>query len=218
MYKYLLFDLDGTLTDSSEGITKCVRAALEGIGIHEPDDKKLFLFIGPPLRESFKKYYNLNPEQVDTCMSLYRKRYNSVGKFENRTYPGIVELLRDLKAAGYICAMCTAKPEFFAVPIAEKYGLAPYLTAIFGAAMDGSKDDKAMVVAASLKGLGLNTPEEKAQAVLIGDREQDVKAAHANNIKCIGIGWGFANPGELEAVQVDEQIATVEELRRRFLE
>lgn len=217
MYKYLLFDLDGTLTDSSEGIVKSVRAALEAMGIHEPEDEPLFRFIGPPLRVSFKEFYALKPEQVTKCIDIYRERYDAVGKFENRAYPGVVELLKDLKEAGYICALCTAKPEYYAYPIAEKYELAPQLKAIFGAAMDGSTDNKAKVVANALQGLGLTTTEQKAQAVLIGDRKEDVLAAHANGIACIGVGWGFADPGELEAAKVDEQIATIAELRAKFL-
>lgn len=217
MYKYLLFDLDGTLTDSSEGIVKSVRAALEALGIHEPEDEPLFRFIGPPLRVSFEEFYQLNSEQVTQCIEIYRKRYDAMGKFENRTYPGILELLEALKAAGYICAMCTAKPEYYAYPIAEKYGLAPHLEAIFGSAMDGSTDNKAKVVAKALQGLNVTGTEEKKQVVLIGDRKEDVLAAHANGIACIGVGWGFANPGELEQAGADEQIATIKDLRQKFL-
>ena len=217
MYKYLLFDLDGTLTDSSEGITKSVQASLRAIDIEEPDLSKLFVFIGPPLRESYKKYYHMNPEQVAACLKIYRERYDAVGKFENRAYPGIVELLQDLKQAGFCCVMCTAKPEFYAIPIAEKYNLAPQLQGVYGATLDGKMDNKALVVANALKGMGINSEAEKAQAVLIGDRKEDVLAAHANGIACIGVGWGFAAPGELESVNVDEQIATIEELRQRFL-
>lgn len=217
MYKYLLFDLDGTLTDSSEGIVKCVRVGLEAVGIYEPTDEPLYRFIGPSLKYSFSNYYGLNPEQTAKGIAAYRERYGTVGIYENRAYPGIIELLKDLKSAGYICAMCTFKPEFYAHPIAERFKLTPQLQAIFGAAMDGSTETKAVVVANALKGLGLTTPEEKAQAVLIGDRREDVLSAHENGIACIGVGWGFAAPGELEEAGVDEQIATIEALREKFL-
>ncbi len=217
MYKNLLFDLDGTLTDSSEGITKSMQVALRAIGIEEPDLKELEKFIGPPLRGSMVKFYNSSPEEVDIALKTYRKRYTEVGWAENKAYPGMVELVRDLQAAGFKTGMCTAKPEFFAVPIAEKFGYKPYLTDITGSTLDGSMDDKAQVVELALKKWGIITPEQKETVVLIGDRREDVLAAHANGIKCIGVGYGFGSYAELAEVYVDEFVETVEDLRKRFL-
>ncbi len=217
MYKNLLFDLDGTLTDSSEGITKSMQVALRAVGIEEPDLKELEKFIGPPLRGSMVKFYNSTPEEVDTALKVYRKRYTEVGWAENKAYPGMVELVRDLQAAGFKTGMCTAKPEFFALPIAEKFGYKPYLTDITGSTLDGSLDDKAQVVEIALKKWGIVTTEEKETVVLIGDRREDVLAAHANGIKCIGVGYGFGTYEELAEVDVDEFVATVEDLRKRFL-
>lgn len=217
MYKNLLFDLDGTLTDSSEGITKSMQAALRAIGIDEPDLNNLTKFIGPPLRGSMVKFYNSTPDEVQTALEVYRERYTRVGWAENKAYPGMVELVRDLQAAGFKTGMCTAKPEFFAVPIAEKFGYKPYLTDITGSTLDGSMDDKAQVVELALKKWGITTPEQKATVVLIGDRREDVLAAHANGIKCIGVGYGFGTLEELQEVDVDEFVETVEDLRRYFL-
>jgi phosphoglycolate phosphatase-like HAD superfamily hydrolase len=136
MFKNILFDLDGTLTDSSEGITKSMQLALRAIGIDEPDLNELKKFIGPPLRGSMVKFYNSTPDEVQTALEVYRKRYTEVGWAENKAYPGMVELCRDLQAAGFRTGMCTAKPEFFAVPIAEKFGFQPYLETITGATLD----------------------------------------------------------------------------------
>lgn len=217
MYKNLLFDLDGTLTDSSEGITKSMQAALRAIGIDEPDLNNLTKFIGPPLRGSMVKFYNSTPDEVQTALEVYRERYTRVGWMENKAYPGMVKLVRDLQAAGFKTGMCTAKPEFFAVPIAERFGYKPYLTDITGSTLDGSMDDKAQVVALALQKWGIATPEQKATVVLIGDRREDVLAAHANGIKCIGIGYGFGTLEELQEVDVDEFVETVEALRHYFL-
>ena len=217
MFKNILFDLDGTLTDSSEGITKSMQLALRAIGIDEPDLNKLKKFIGPPLRGSMVKFYNSTPDEVQTALEVYRKRYTEVGWAENKAYPGMVELCRDLQAAGFRTGMCTAKPEFFAVPIAEKFGFKPYLETITGATLDGSMDDKAQVVALSLEKWNIVTEEDKAVTVLVGDKSMDVLAAHANGIKCIGVGYGFGDYAELSEAGADIYLETVEDLRKYFL-
>lgn len=217
MYRNLLFDLDGTLTDSEEGITKCVQYGLRAVGIEEPDLKKLRSFIGPPLRDSYAKYFDLNNDEINTAIAAYRERYTDTGIWENRLYPGIPELLRDLRAAGYKLGMCTGKPEPFAVRIAERFLIHQYLDDISGAALDGSKDEKALIVKTSLKRLDLRSPRDMAQTVLIGDRREDVVAAHASGIACIGVGYGFAQDDELEKAGADQYAPTVEALRRIFL-
>lgn len=217
MFKNLLFDLDGTLTDSAEGITKCVQYALAAQGVEEPDLSKLEVFVGPPLRASFQKYYGFTREQAETALWKYRERYEEIGIWENKVYPGIVELLRDLHAAGYRLGIATGKPEPHAIRIAEKFGLAPYLDMIAGTAIDGSFDDKKTVMANALARWNINTEEEKAATVLIGDRDQDAISSHANGIKCIGIRYGFAKPNELEEAGADIILDTVEDLRKYFL-
>ena len=121
MYQNLLFDLDGTLTNSAEGITKCVQNALRIMGIDEPDLKKLEVFIGPPLRASYMKYYGMTREQAEEGIELYRQRYTDIGIWENKVYPGMMELLGLLKLNGFRLGMCTAKPEVFALRIAEHF-------------------------------------------------------------------------------------------------
>ena len=217
MFKNILFDLDGTLTDSAEGITKSMQAALLAIGIDEPDLNELKKFIGPPLRGSRGKFYNSTPDEVQKALEVYRERYTRVGWAENKAYPGMVELCRDLQAAGFRTGMCTAKPEFFAVPIAEKFGFKPYLETITGATLDGSMDDKAQVVELSLKKWNILTEEDKAVTVLVGDKSMDVLAAHANGIKCVGVGYGFGSYEELSEAGADYYIETVDDLRAFFL-
>ena len=217
MFKNILFDLDGTLTDSAEGITKSMQAALAAIGIDEPDLNELKKFIGPPLRGSMVKFYNSTPDEVQKALEVYRERYTRVGWAENKAYPGMVELCRDLQAAGFRTGMCTAKPEFFAVPIAEKFGFKPYLETITGATLDGSMDDKAQVVELSLKKWNILTEEDKAITVLVGDKSMDVLAAHANGIKCVGVGYGFGSYEELSEAGADYYVETVDALRAFFL-
>ncbi len=217
MFQNLLFDLDGTLTNSAEGITKCVQYALNSLNINEPDLKKLNVFIGPPLLDSFMEYYGLTKEQSLFCVEKYRERYTDIGIWENRPYAGILELLQDLKQDERKIGMATAKPEVFAVRIAERYGMNPYMEDITGCDLEGKMNDKALVVAKALEKWNITTPEAKAKTFLIGDREHDVFAAHANDIPCIGVGYGFAHPGELKAAKVDYYAKDLNELRKLLL-
>lgn len=217
MYKNLLFDLDGTLTNSAEGITKCVQHALRQLGIEESDRKKLEVFIGPPLRASYMKYFGLTPAQAEAGIELYRQRYTEIGIWENKVYPGMMELLGLLKSAGFRLGMCTAKPEVFALRIAEHFGFNDFLTDVTGCSLDGKTDDKAMVVAASLRKWKISTPEEKCATALVGDRREDVLAAHACGIACIGVGYGFASPGELESAGCDHYVKDMEALKNFLL-
>lgn len=217
MYQNLLFDLDGTLTNSAEGITKCVQYALASMNIHEPDLKKLYPFIGPPLRASFEKFYGLTPQQAEAGVVKYRERFAKIGMYENAAYEGMPELVRDLAQAGYTLGMATGKPQIYAVPIAQRFGFAPYFKAMVGSSLDGSLDNKALVVAEALRQLGITTSEEKQATVLIGDRKEDVLAAHANGISCIGVGYGFGGYDELCKARADGYAATIGDLRKMIL-
>ena len=217
MYQNLLFDLDGTLTNSAEGITKCVQNALHLMGIEEPDLKKLEVFIGTPLRASYMKYYGMTAEQAEEGIELYRQRYTDIGIWENKVYPGMMELLGLLKQNGFRLGMCTAKPEVFAVRIAEHFGFNDFLVDVTGCSLDGKSDNKALVVAESLRKWGLDPPEKKATVALVGDRREDVMAAHANGIACIGVGFGFASPGELEEAGCEHYAATMADLKALLL-
>lgn len=217
MFQNLLFDLDGTLTNSAEGITKCVQYALRAQNIEEPDLKKLEVFIGPPLRDSFIKYYGMTREEAEAGVEKYRERYTDIGIWENKVYPGIMELLADLQKDGRRLGMATAKPEVFALRIAERFGFNPYLKDITGCSLDGKTDKKALVVATALEKWQLTTPEAKKTVALIGDRREDVLAAHANDIACIGAGFGFGSYEELAEVGVDYYVADVPALARFLL-
>ena len=203
MFQNLLFDLDGTLTNSAEGITKCVQYALRDQGIEVSDLHKLKVFIGPPLRDSFMKFYSFTREQAEAGVEKYRERYTDIGIWENKVYDGMPELLQDLQADKRRLGMATAKPEVFAVRIAERFGFNPFLEDITGASLDGKTDKKALVVAAALEKWQLTTPEQKKTVALIGDRREDVMAAHENGIACIGVGFGFGGYGELGAAGAD---------------
>ncbi len=216
MWQNLLFDLDGTLTNSAEGITKCVQYGLRSLKIEEPDIKKLEVFIGPPLRASYMKYYGLTRAEAERAVAAYRSRFEKVGWKENMAYPDMVELLRDLQQQGYRTGICTGKPEYFAVPIAKRFGFQPYLHTITGSTLDGKMDDKAQVVKLALDRWQLHTSTAKAKTLLIGDRREDVLAAHANGIACLGVGYGFGSRKELEEVGADGYVATVAELRSYF--
>ena len=216
MWQNLLFDLDGTLTNSAEGITKCVQYGLRSLNIEEPDLKKLEVFIGPPLRASYMKYYGLSSEQAEAGVAAYRERFEMLGWKENMAYPGMVELLRDLYQQKYHTGICTGKPEYFAVPIADLFGFKPYLHTITGSTLDGKMDDKAKVVKLALDRWEISSKAAKAQTLLIGDRREDVLAAHANGIACLGVGYGFGSRKELLEAGADDYVASVEELKKYF--
>ena len=217
MFQNLLFDLDGTLTNSGEGITKCVQYALKAQGIAEPDLKKLEVFIGPPLRDSFIKYYGMNKEQAEAAVEKYRERYTDIGIWENYVYDGMMDLLKNLRADGRLLGMATAKPEVFALRIAKRFGLDTYLQDITGCSLDGKTDKKALVVATALEKWQLTTPEAKRTVVLIGDRREDVLSAHENGIACIGVGFGFGSYEELSEAGAEYYAEDMAALRKLLL-
>lgn len=211
MISYLLFDLDGTLTNSKEGITKCVQYALRAFGIDEPDLDKLVPFIGPPLRQSFIEFYGFSEEEAIKAVDIYRERFSTVGLFENFPYPGITAMLQQLQAQGRVMAVASSKPTVFVKQILEKFELAQYFTVIEGSNMDGSRVDKKEVIAEVLQQLG-NPPA--GQLLMIGDRKFDVIGAREMGFACVGVRFGFAAPGELEdsgAVYVAETVQALQQ-------
>ena len=214
MISHLLFDLDGTLTNPKEGITKCVQYALHAFGIEEPDLEKLVPFIGPPLRQSFMEFYGFSEEDALKAVDSYRERFSTIGLFENFPYPGIAAMLQKLQNQGKILAVASSKPTVFVHQILEKFALAQYFTVIEGSNMDGSRVDKKEVIAEVLQQLG-NPPAD--QLLMIGDRKFDVIGAREMGFACVGVRFGFAAPGELEdsgAIYVAE---TVQELQEYLL-
>lgn len=194
MYEYLLFDLDGTLTDPGLGITEAVRYALGKFGISVSDRKALYPFIGPPLWESFERFYHFSPTESEQAVNYYREYYKKQGLFENEVYEGIPALLQQLKDGGKSLLVATSKPEVFAVQILGHFGLASYFALIAGATMDSSRSKKADVIAYALARAGITDP---ARAVMIGDREQDIQGAQANGLASIGVLYGYGSAVEL---------------------
>ena len=202
----ILFDLDGTLTDSGEGITKCAQLALDHFGIHIEDRTQLRCFVGPPLRESFPKF-GVPEDRVEEAITVFRSRYLTVGKFENIPYAGIEDLLRTLKAQGHRLYVATSKPESTAVEILNKFELSQYFTRICGASMDSGRDSKEAVIAYLLE------LEGRAQkTVMVGDTAFDVIGAAAHDIPTIGVAWGYGNVDEMRRAGACAIAQTPEEL------
>ena len=193
MIKYILFDLDGTLTDPQEGITKCVQYALRHFGI-ERKAEDLTCFIGPPLKEMFMQYASLSEEDGAKAVEIYMERFAPIGIFENRIYEGVLDMLSQLKKQGKILALATSKPTVFAERIADKYGISPYLTYLSGSELDGRNTDKALVIRNAMEALGA----ECENTIMVGDRRHDCEGSAKCNIKCIGVSYGYAAEGELE--------------------
>lgn len=211
--KYLFFDLDGTLTDPMQGITRSVQYALRHFGIDEPDLRKLCPFIGPPLADSFRERYNMNLADAETAVAKYREYYAPKGIFENEVYPGIPELLAATTAAGCVNVMATSKPTPFAEQIAEHFDFARYFRLVSGSTFDGTRTTKSDVIRHALAELEI-APQE---AVMIGDRRYDIEGAAETGLASIAVGWGYASPGELEAARPDRFSPDVETLRRMLL-
>ena len=180
--KYILFDLDGTLTDPKLGICTCVQYALKLFDIDEPDLDKLEPFIGPPLKDSFMQYYGLSEEQAIAAIEKYRERFSVTGKFENEVYEGIPQLLSDLKDYGYHLAVASSKPECFVKDIMDHFRIAKYFDVIVGSELDGTRIDKAEVIHEALNQLFHYGKIRTEQVIMIGDRKFDVEGAEREAI------------------------------------
>lgn len=189
----VLLDLDGTLTDPWDGITRSVAHALDRLGRPALDETALRSFIGPPLQDSFAGL-GLDGTGVEAAVRLYRERFAQQGLYEIRVYDGVAEALADLCAQGHRLAVATSKPTVFAQRIVEHVGLDRHLDVTVGATLDGSRRAKADVIAVALHRLG----RPDTDAVMVGDRQQDVDGARAHGLPCLGVAWGYADPGELE--------------------
>lgn len=195
-YKYILFDLDGTLTDPHEGITKSVAYALRHYGIEPPPLHKLFPFIGPPLADSFMEFYGFDSEKAAEAVEVYREYFTVKGKYENIVYDGIKQLLAALRADGRVLAVATSKPEVLARDILEHFELADSFDIIRGSMMDGTRVKKHEVIQAVLEEL---QPQSMDDVVMVGDRKFDVAGAKEFGMDCIGVLFGFGSREELES-------------------
>ena len=216
MYRYVFFDLDGTLTDSKEGILNCLRYAFEKLGEPVPPEETLLQFIGPPLQESFIRWCGFTPERAAEGLRLFRERYVPIGKFENAPAPGMAELCRRLKERGYVLALASSKPEAMCVPICERFGFAPFLDTIVGSA-PGDDWEKEDVIREAMGRLGL-TEAQREEILMVGDRKFDVLGARACGIACVGVEFfGYAQPGELAQAGAVAVVRTAEELETYIL-
>lgn len=197
-YDTLLFDLDGTLTDSNEGILRCLENAIKQMGFEIPEDTNKFL--GPPIRQSFSQFLGMDEKQIDEAVKIFRERYSTVGLFENRVYEGIPEMLEQLKKVGKRLMVATSKPEVYAVRILERFGLSQFFEIVGGAELDGSRDYKDEVIEYVLEKAGIT---DRSRVLMIGDRRQDVLGAHKTGLKCLGILWGYGSIEELNEAGAD---------------
>ncbi len=217
MKKYLLFDLDGTLTDPKVGITTCVQYALKSFGIEEPDLDRLEPFIGPPLRDSFRKYYGFTPEQAEEAVAKYRERFQETGIFENEVYEGIPQMLRTLQSRGMHLAVASSKPEVFVNRILEHFQIGQYFEVVVGCELDGTRENKDEVVREALKRLSGGEPIQLEEVYMIGDRSYDVEGARALGVEAVGVTYGYGGMEELKEAKADYIVRSVEELQRFLL-
>lgn len=193
MFRYVLFDLDGTITDPEEGITRSAAYALDAFGIAYTQDK-LRKIIGPPLDFSFRTFFGMTQEDALLAVSKYRERYETVGVTENKLIDGIAELLDELTSYGITVGLASSKPEIFCKRILADLGLLQYFSAVVGSELDGRRVAKNEVIAEAVLRLG-NPPSD--QIAMVGDRIYDLVGAKANGLYVIGVTYGFAEPGEL---------------------
>ena len=193
----MLFDLDGTLTDSAPGIVNCVRYALDDMGIPHPDDATMRTFLGPPLAVTFGEHFGMTEVQITHAVAKYRERYHDVGLFENEVYEGIPDLLHGLEGEMTL-AVSTSKPTYSATRILEHFALAGHFAFIGGSDLEGLRHDKAAVIDHTLHGLrAQGAPVSGSSVVMVGDREHDVVGARIHGIDTIGVLWGYGSEGEL---------------------
>ena len=207
----VLFDLDGTLTDPAEGITNSVAYARERFGIYVEDHTTLLPFIGPPLKESFMRFYGLSDADGERAVEIYREYFKPKGMFENQGYPGVPEMLERLKNAGLRLCIASSKPEVFVRQILEHFDLAKYFDAVCGSELDGRRTDKAEVIAETLR----RCPAERP--VMVGHRRHDVDGAKKNGLPCAGVLFGYGGREELTLAGADFLAADVAELTEWLL-
>ncbi len=207
-YKYIFFDLDGTITDPKEGITSCVKYSLESFGITETDDAKLMRFIGPPLIWSFSEYYGFDEEKALKAVDKYRERFSKIGLFENRVYDGVYDMLQTLTDNGHILVLATSKPKVFADRIMAKYRLRPYFKLICGSELDGTRNDKNEVIEYAIEKLGCR----RESVIMVGDRKHDIIGAKKCSVASCGVRFGYSEDGELEKAGADYIADNFEEL------
>lgn len=208
-YEIILFDLDGTLTDPKEGITKSIQYALGKMGIIEENRDELIKFIGPPLVESFKTYYNFDMDRVLEAIKAYREYYAEKGILDNQVFPGIPELLAGLKDKGHTLGVATSKPTVYSEIILKHFDIFKYFDIVVGSNLDGTRVAKNEVIEVAIQGLDIDSPDK---VVMIGDRKHDIIGAKMHNIDSIGVLFGYGTREELEGAGATYTVDSVVEL------
>lgn len=206
MAKSILFDLDGTLTDSGQGIMNSVVYALEHFGIPSPTETELRSVVGPPLGGTFTRF-GVPQDQLDKAIEIYRSRYIPIGRFENEPYFGIFDLLEKLRADGHRLCVATSKPEWMSIEILEHFGLAKYFDIICGEVAETARNSKAAVIAHVL-----DTCDNRENAVMIGDTVYDITGAKKNNIRAIGVDWGYGLSEDMKQAGADAIAYSMDQL------
>ena len=211
MGKTILFDLDGTITDSGEGIINCVIYALERFGLPIPERDSLRYFVGPPLHESFIKQ-GVPAERAEEAVAVYRERYVPTGMFENSPYPGIREVLETLKSKGHTLYVASSKPEWMCIEILKHFDLDQYFEQICGATMDTSRTNKEAVIAYLIEQNG-----KPDNMIMVGDTKFDVIGAKFHGIPCVGVSWGYGTIEEMQEAGAASVVFSMEELLEALL-
>ena len=194
-YDFLLFDLDGTLVDTAEGVLKSVVHTLNAYGIAVEDMQTLLPFMGPPISYSFRTFYGFSEEEAQNAVTIYRQRYSTIGQFECRVFPGVPELLAKLREKGHLLCVATSKPEPYALAILERLGIAELFDEIVGSDFDEKLKTKSDVIEEVFRRTGIT---DRSRVLMIGDRKYDILGAKQSGIDCLGVYMGYAEPGELE--------------------
>jgi len=205
----ILFDLDGTLTDPVIGITKSVQYSLEKLGIIEPNTEKLIGFIGPPLWESYKRYYGFDDSKSNLAVRYYREYFGAKGIFENVPYDGIEDILSKLNVKKRNVFIATSKPAVYSRRIAEHFDMTKYFVSIEGSELDGRLSNKVELIKHIMEKYNINQEE----TIMIGDREHDIIGAKNNGIQSIGVGYGYGTKEELKKAGATYYVESVNELK-----
>ncbi len=207
----ILCDLDGTITDSIPGIYRCLRHALPSIGLGDITDEQLRAFLGPPLHYTLKEIYGKTDEQVDAFVTVYRSEYFTGGEYEFDVFPGMAELLADIGGSDKRLVLATAKPIESAHRVLTKAGLIDYFDFVSGSELDLKRQDKPGVIAHGIEGIGADVND--VNAVMIGDRKEDILGARHHGFAGIGVTWGYSDDGELEGVGAEHIVSGTDEIR-----
>lgn len=214
LFGHILFDLDGTLTDPQEGFVNSIGFALTSLGIVPPPAEELCRFIGPPIHGTFQSLLGSDdPVLVEEAVSLYRRRLGAEGICENAAYPGVAEMLTELKAAGKTLFVATAKPLEFAVPILEYCGLRGFFTGVYGSQLERTNTPKGELIRAILSVHGISA----ASAVMVGDRSHDILGARECGVFSVGVTYGYGSAAELSEAGADAICGSVAEVARRLM-